>query len=177
MKKKLTIIIPIYNPILPIEKILNNIYKQKSEDFNAIIVIDNPKNDHFYELDKLQNKNYENLKIIFNTSHQNFDIKLKEVLNFVETPYIYILYQNYKIKSEFIERINLFLENLETQPDLIEIPFSKKEFLYSIYKDEILPSLGLVELEKNNLPIALASQSIFNYIVKKEMIEEVINKW
>ncbi|ENY69375.1 Glycosyltransferase [Metamycoplasma auris 15026] len=176
MNKNLTIIIPIYNPNIQVDKILHNINKQKNNNFDVIITIDNPTNEQVFELDKLQTKHKEKTKIIINSAHQNLDLTLKTAIDLVQTPYVHILKQTYKIKSEFIQHINSFLEKLNYQPDIIEIPFSKKENIYSCYKDEILPELNIIDLEKNNLPLALASSSNSNYIIKKEIISEVIKK-
>ncbi|PZW00567.1 glycosyltransferase family 2 protein [Metamycoplasma auris] len=176
MNKNLTIIIPIYNPNIAIDKILHNIYKQKNNNFDLIITIDNPTNEQIFEFDKLQTKHKEKSKILINSSHQSLDSTLKTAIDLVDTPYVHILKQTYKIKSEFIERINSFLETLDKFPDIIEIPYSKKENVFSFYKDEILPNLNIIDLETNNLPLALASSSNSNYIIKKEIISEVIKK-
>ncbi|WP_045433331.1 glycosyltransferase [Metamycoplasma canadense] len=174
MQKKLTIIIPIYNPIISLDKILNNIYKQKSQNFDVIITIDKPKDKDFYEIDKIQNKLKDSVKFIFNTSHQHVVSVIQEALKLVKTNYVYVLYSYCELKTKFTQNIDDFLNSLKELPDFIEVPGFSTSISHSLIKSNILSNLGVVNLEKNKYPYALVTPFIFNCLMKKEIMEQVV---
>lgn len=172
--KNLTIIVPIYNPAIPIEDIFNNLYKQKSQNFDVVVTIDRPKEEHFIAIDELHNKLKDRLKVVFNTTHQHIDIVINDALKNVETPYVFILYSYCKLKNEFIQRIDKFLEDFQDKPDFVEMPGFSKSISHSLIKSELLSGLGLVDLEKNALPFALVTPFVFNTFVKTEIAKKVM---
>lgn len=175
MQKNLTIIIPVYNPTISLDEILSNVYKQKSQNFDVILAIDRPKEIDFITVDELSKKMGSRLKVIFNTSHKHIDIVIKESLELVTTQYIYVLYSYCKLKSEFIQRLDVFLDSFTNKPDFIEMPGFNKSISHSLIKSDILPPLGLIDLEKNKLPFALVTPFVFNCFIKKEIAKTIFD--
>ncbi|MBN4089625.1 glycosyltransferase family 2 protein [Mycoplasma enhydrae] len=176
MSKNLTIIVPIYNPAIPISSILNNLYKQKSQNFDVVITIDRPKDEHFFEIDELQLKFKDRLKVIFNTSHQHIDLVIKQALNLVKTPYIFILYSYCHIKSEFVQRIDNFLNNEKTKPDFVELPGSIKGVPFFGTKLNNNFNSQVINLKDNKEPFVFVTPFVFNYFVKTNIALEIFSK-
>ncbi|AZZ65741.1 glycosyltransferase family 2 protein [Metamycoplasma phocicerebrale] len=175
MKTNLTIIIPIYNPVIPLSNILSNIYKQKSQNFNVILTVDRPKDEYFFEIDELQMKLKERLKVIFNTSHQHIDLVIKQALDLVDTPYVFIYYSYCNIKSEFVKRIDTFLDKLNIKPDFVEMPGSVRGISNFSTRSELLPSLGVVNLKENKEPFLLVTPFVFNYFIKTKVAYKIFD--
>ncbi|MGX9358754.1 hypothetical protein [Mycoplasma sp. 2575] len=173
MKKNLTIIIPIYNVKIPLNEIFYNIYKQKSQNFNIILTFDRPKEKDYIEIDKLQSKLGERLKIIFNSGHQHFDVVIKQALDLIETPYTFILYSYANLKNEFIQRFDNFIKSSPKKADFIQVPGYNQVINKLLFKSAHLSMLGLVNLETNKLPFILTSPFMFNSIVKTNILKKV----
>lgn len=167
----LTIIIPVYRPNKSLESILHNVLKQKDQNFNVILTVDNP-SDHDYEAIKMAKKSFNGrLKIIINTNHQNINLVIKQALTYVETKYVYIFYSYTHLKSEFTLHINSFSKTNEV--DFIEILSYSRGLVSHDYTNLKLVENEVIDLEKDPSPIAYITPVAFNFIVRANIAREV----
>ncbi|TPI02539.1 glycosyltransferase family 2 protein [Mycoplasma struthionis] len=171
--KNLTIIVPAYHPTNTLEDIFYNILKQKDHNFDVILLIDRPSDNDFETIEKLRNKLGKNLKLVINTSHQHIDIVLKQASELVETEYSYVLYSYSKLKSEFVSRINSFLNSVNEKPDFVELPGILKGFIHNQFNFEKFSGIQnkVLEIEKNKEIVSKIAPFSFNFIIKNEILK------
>lgn len=177
-KNLLTIIVPIYHPKKDLHDILKNLTKQKNQNFNVILTIDKPSDEHL-EIIKKHRLNWGNrIKLIINSTHQYISQVLKQAIQYVETKYTYILYSYSYIKSEFTNHLINFLEaNKDNEPDFIELNgYCRGLIKYDFYRDKF-ENEKIINLENDKKPITLISPYSFNFLAKTEIYKKIYDEY